>query len=69
MTDRSHELRPQPKSRFVKIQCNECKSENVAFTAAKSQINCKFCGGVLAMPSGGRAKLFGTIMQTLQDNH
>ncbi len=52
---------PEPKSRFVEIECLSCGSPTVVFTMAKSIINCKFCGNLLAEPTGGEAILFGKL--------
>ncbi len=58
---------PVPDSRFVKIKCQSCSSASIVFTMAKSTVNCKFCGNLLAKPTGGKAALFGKIDSMLDE--
>lgn len=48
------------RSRFLKIQCNKCKSEQVVFGCAKTPVKCLNCGIPLLVPTGGKAELVKT---------
>lgn len=48
-------LIPQPRSKFLKIQCKTCGSENIVFSHATFPARCKICGTILVKPTGGRA--------------
>ncbi|ABK78311.1 ribosomal protein S27E [Cenarchaeum symbiosum A] len=52
---------PEPTSRFVKIECESCGSPTIVYSMAKSAVNCRFCGNLLAEPAGGKAVLFGKL--------
>ena len=51
------EIVQQPKSRFMKVKCLECESEQVIFSHASTEIACQKCGKILSKSSGGKAKL------------
>lgn len=48
-------------SRFLQIQCEECKNEQIVFSHAKSVIKCHICNHVLAEPTGGKSILHGNV--------
>ncbi len=48
-------LIPKPKSMFMLVQCAACGNEQVIFSHATMDINCKSCGGALANKTGGKA--------------
>jgi len=58
-------LIPRPNSRFLKVRCENCESEQEIFRHAKTKIYCKNCGVLLAEPTGGKAKINGRIMAVL----
>ena len=68
MVINDHSYIPEPKSRFVNITCGSCDSTSIIFTMTKSKINCKFCGNVLAEPTGGKAKIFGVLEDIVDDS-
>ena len=47
----------QPNSRFLKVKCLDCESEQIIFGHATTEVTCLKCGKILAKPSGGKAKL------------
>ena len=51
---------PEPRSSFISIQCQECGTSRVVFSASSSKINCEKCNSVLLENSGGLAKIHGT---------
>lgn len=54
---KKREIIPQPKSRFLKVQCPDCGAENIVFDRASTVVKCYVCGRVLAEPRGGKARL------------
>lgn len=54
---KKREIIPQPKSRFLKVQCPDCGAENIVFDRASTVVKCHICGTTLAEPSGGKAHL------------
>ena len=54
-----------PKSKFIRIKCEECGSEQNIFSSPTSEVKCNSCGGVLAKPTGGKAKLVGKAVKVL----
>ncbi|HIE14518.1 TPA: 30S ribosomal protein S27e [Candidatus Bathyarchaeota archaeon] len=55
-------LIPKPKSRFLHVKCPECGNEQVIFSHATLRVKCNVCGGILAEPAGGKAKIYGEIV-------
>ena len=51
---------PEPRSSFISIQCQECGTSRVVFSASSSKINCEKCNSVLLENTGGLAKIHGT---------
>jgi len=58
-------LIPRPRSRFLKVKCENCQSEQTVFSHAKMKVYCRNCGALLAEPTGGKAKIHGKIMAVL----
>jgi small subunit ribosomal protein S27e len=53
-----------PKSKFMKVRC-KCKNEQIIFEKASSEVKCLVCGEVLAISTGGKAKITTNILETL----
>ena len=58
-------LIPRPTSRFLRVRCIGCESEQIVFSHATHQIKCRTCGEVIAEPTGGKAKINGTVTSVL----
>jgi len=56
---------PKPRSRFLKVKCEDCGSEQVVFGSTSSKVKCLVCGKVLAEPRGGRAKIRSKVVRVL----
>ena len=56
----------EPKSRFLKIKCNNCQNEQVIFGSASSSISCQVCGTTLAEPTSGKAVIKTQILEVLE---
>lgn len=58
-------LIPRPSSRFLKIRCRSCNGEQIVFSHTTHLIKCRTCGETLAEPTGGKAKINGSIVAVL----
>jgi small subunit ribosomal protein S27e len=57
---------PPPMSRFIKVRCPDCSSEQVTFNRATVRVNCQACGATLVEPTGGLAAVKGEVVETLE---
>lgn len=58
-------LIPRPTSRFFRVRCLTCESEQIIFSHASRVVQCQTCGEILAEPTGGKAKINGAIVAVL----
>ena len=58
-------LIPRPTSRFLRVRCISCESEQIIFSHCSTQVECQMCGEVLAETTGGKAKIKGAIIAVL----
>ena len=58
-------LIPRPRSKFIRVKCPDCGNEQAIFRSASTIVKCNVCDGVLAEPSGGKAKLRGEVVESL----
>ena len=58
-------LIPQPNSNFLHIKCSKCEEKNIVYSHTTTNIYCKSCNEILAVPSGGRAKITGDLIDRL----
>ncbi len=56
---KDHILIPEPKSKFLKINCKECGELQIVFSHASTSVSCNSCGNIIAKPTGAIAKIFG----------
>jgi len=54
------------KSKFIKVRCKDCENGQVLFNKASSQVSCHICGSKLAIPSGGKAKIKGEVLEIIE---
>ena len=54
-----------PKSRFLKVKCNDCGNEQVAFGYPAGEVKCLVCGKAMLQPSGGKAVVNTKIVKVL----
>ena len=52
-------------AKFVKVKCSKCKKSQIIFGKAASKVHCISCDGVLALPSGGNAKIRARVEEVL----
>ena len=58
-------LIPRPSSRFLRVRCISCESEQIIFSHSTTKIQCRTCGETLAEPTGGKAKVNASIIAVL----
>ncbi len=51
---------------FLLVACPECDNEQTLFSKAASTVGCAVCGQRLAAPTGGKAELFGEVIETVE---
>lgn len=51
-----------PRSRFIKVKCNDCGNEQIIFGCASSVVHCLVCEGILARPTGGKCVICAQII-------
>ena len=56
----------KPKSRFIKVRCNDCENEQFLFDKASTVVSCHICGSKLAVPVGGKAIIKGEILEVIE---
>jgi len=59
-------LIPRPRSKFIRVKCPECGNEQIIFNYVSTDVHCNVCRGLLAEPSGGKAKVKGEILGELE---
>ncbi|MDY6965308.1 MAG: 30S ribosomal protein S27e [Halobacteriota archaeon] len=55
-----------PRSRFLRVKCNDCGNEQIIFGNASSLIECLVCGRTLAEPTGGKTNIKTQILEVLE---
>jgi len=53
-------------SKFIKVRCKDCENEQVLFNKAGNEVQCHICGSKLAIPTGGKAKIKGEILEFIE---
>lgn len=48
--------------KFIRVRCSDCGNEQMIFNRASTTVNCHICGGRLAEPTGGLARIKGEII-------
>lgn len=56
----------KPKSRFLRVKCNDCENEQVIFGSSSRQILCISCGRILAESTGGKSTIMTHILEVLE---
>jgi small subunit ribosomal protein S27e len=47
----------QPKSKFLKVTCEDCGSEQIMFSNPAMEIKCLVCGKILVEPGASTPKI------------
>ena len=48
---------------FYKVVCPKCKNEQIIFEKSSTEVKCLVCGNVLAVPTGGKAKILAKVVE------
>jgi ribosomal protein S27E len=51
--------------KFIRIKCSKCKNSQVIFGRASTKVRCTECNGIVALPSGGNAKIRARVEEVL----
>ncbi|RMD45594.1 30S ribosomal protein S27e [Candidatus Pacearchaeota archaeon] len=51
--------------KFIRIRCSKCKASQVIFGKASTKVRCLKCESVVALPSGGKAKIRARVEEVL----
>jgi len=51
---------------FYRVACPDCKNEQVVFGRAATEVACQVCGHSLVRPTGGKAAIEGTVVETVE---
>ncbi len=52
-----------PRSMFLRVKCRKCGHELITFSHASTKVHCPSCGEIIAEPTGGKAKIYGEILE------
>ena len=58
-------LIPRPTSRFLRVRCISCESEQIVFSHTSTLVQCQTCGEILSEPTGGKARIKGVVIAVL----
>jgi len=58
-------LIPRPNSRFLRVRCISCESEQIVFSHSNTEVACQTCGEKLVEPQGGKAIIHGAVIAVL----
>jgi small subunit ribosomal protein S27e len=54
-----------PKSKYMRVICKKCKSDQMLYNKIASVVKCNKCGAVLAEPTGGQARILAKVVEVL----
>lgn len=58
--------KPRKRPGFILVKCPDCGNEQPVFAKASLAPVCSVCTATLATPTGGKAKLRGTVVGELE---
>jgi len=53
------------KGKFIRVKCSKCKATQTIFGKASTKVRCLGCKSILALPSGGNAKIRARVEEIL----
>lgn len=62
---RENILVPEPRSKFLSVQCEKCSATTTVFSHTTASIKCSGCGEPIAQSGGSKAKILGKVVGTL----
>lgn len=51
---------------FLQVECPDCENDQIVFSKAASTVSCPVCGHAIAEPTGGKARLLGEVVDTVE---
>lgn len=54
------------KSKFITVKCSKCKNSQTIFGKASTKVRCLECNSVVAIPSGGKARIRSRVEEVLE---
>ena len=54
------------KSKFIRVRCPKCDSEQVIFGKATTKVKCIKCGYQLTKPASGKAKIKAKVLEVFK---
>ena len=66
---KDHVLVPEPSSKFNKVKCHECESEQIVNSHSSTQVICNSCGNVLSKATGSIAQINGKVLEAVSYTH
>ena len=63
---KDHVLVPEPSSKFNKVKCHECESEQIVYSHSSTQVICNSCGNVLSKATGSIAQINGKVLEAAE---
>lgn len=54
------------KSKFVRVRCPKCKTEQTIFGKATTEVKCLKCNTLLAKPASGKAKIRAPVLEVFK---
>jgi small subunit ribosomal protein S27e len=65
MSPKVKQLILTPRSAFLKVKCTKCGMESIIYSHSTNEVKCEGCGEILAVPTGGKAEIYGEIIKRL----
>ena len=50
---------------FIKIKCQDCANEQIAFRKPATEVKCLVCGSTLIVPKGGVGEIKGEVLEVV----
>ena len=54
------------KSKFIRVRCPKCKSEQIIFGKATTDVECIKCKSLLAKPAASKAKIKARVLEVFK---
>lgn len=58
-------LIPRPTSRFLRVRCISCETEQIVFSHSNTEVACQTCGEKIVEPTGGKCRINGAVVAVL----
>jgi small subunit ribosomal protein S27e len=62
---RNNNFIQMPKSKYMRVICKKCKSDQMIYNKVATVVKCNKCGEILAEPTGGEASILGKVVEVI----